>query len=172
MSDNKTQQANLNSFSDSDEAALEQLSRRGGSKLAAKSQFAKKTDQKESFEDQANAAYQSIQSRKQRATDLVLQFSKIIKDTTLETNKGPIDKSIEAECYRNLLGIAEELNNDVSEKEGSGSIALVALLLKTTFHFRNSNNEISFEIAKLNKQVAILTQQLELLSSREESHGK
>lgn len=120
---------------------------------SSKSQFAQENSKKEDFEQRADQAMEISNDRKQRAVDLVKQFWNSAKDTTLESEKGPIQKSMEREIVGKLLSFASEMNNDPNESEGSGSVAVITLLLKIVLHLRDKNNDLMFTVHQLDKKV-------------------
>ncbi len=158
---------NPNSFKDSDEEANELVARRGESKLnSKKSKFAKPEMQKAPFDERATGAMSEIQARQAESAELVKQFAAIMKDSTLDRNRGPIEKNLEAENYRGLLAMAKHLNNDINVKEESaGSIALISLLMKMGYHFRDTINELNYKVNLLTKEIASLKKEIADLSS-------
>ena len=114
MQDGKTEERF--SFESESDDSQEQQRRRGSIKLdSSKSRFVKDAARKEEFEQRADIAMETAQNRKQRAVELVRQFWNIAKDTTLESNKGPIQKSLEKETVGKLLEFATEFNNYFNE---------------------------------------------------------
>lgn len=137
-----------------EEDAKLQKERRGGSKLnASKSIFTKEIINKETFEEQADDAFEAIQDRKQKAVELVQQFWSLIKDETLASTKGPMKKSFEKEIVSKLLNFASEMNNDEKEPEGAGSVAIITLLLKTVLYLRDSNNDFKYRLSELERKI-------------------
>lgn len=142
------------SFESNEEDAKFQKERRGGLKLnSSKSLFNKETVKKEDFEQQADEAFEKLQDRKQQAVELVQQFWSFVKDETLSVEKGPIKKSLEKDIVSKLLNFASDMNNDPNEPEGSGSVAIITLLLKTALYFRDCNNDTRYRLEKLEKEM-------------------
>lgn len=143
------------SLESNEEDAKLQRERRGGVKLnSSKSMFTKdpaQASQKEAFEEQADEAFEEIQDRKQKAVELVQQFWSFVKDETLLVNKGPVKKNLEKEIVSKLLNFASEMNNDPKEPEGSGSVAIITLLLKAVLYLRDSNNDLKYRLTKLER---------------------
>lgn len=152
MEQGKTERFSFESESDD---AQEQQKRRGAVKLdGSKSKFAKEAAQKEQFEQQADEAMATAQDKRQRAVDLVRQFWNIAKSTTIETEKGPIERSLEKETVSKLVEFAAELNNDPNESsDGTGSIAVITLLLKTVLHLRDNNNTLRYKLSVIENKV-------------------
>lgn len=133
--------------------ATEQQARRGGVKLNRdKSKFSKQ-ESPETFENLADATHDHLMDRKDRAVKLVKQFWDAVQDTTLADAKGPLAKKVEAELITNLLSLGRELNTDENEPEGSGSIALITLLLKTIMRQRDVRNDLAFKLDSLEKKL-------------------
>lgn len=142
------------SLESNEEDAKFQKERRGGLKLnSSKSLFNKETVKKEDFEKQADEAFEKVQDRKQQAVELVQQFWGFIKDQTLDPVKGPMKKSLEKEIVSKLLNFASDMNNDPTEPESSGSVAIITLLLKTVLYLRDCNNDISYRLSVLEKKM-------------------
>lgn len=139
------------SLESNEEAAKIQQNRKGLKLNSAKSQFTKELVNQEAFEQQADETYEKVQDRKQRAVELVQQFWAFIKDDTLVHEKGPIKKNLEKEIVNKLLAFASEMNNDINESEGSGSVAVITLLLKAVLYLRDSNNEVRYRLTQLEK---------------------
>lgn len=135
-----------------EEDAKAQLNRRG-IKLQNKRQSTRQQS-KDDFERVADEVVAKNDNQKDRAQKLVTQFWAMMKDTTLESNKGPIQKSLETETIQGLMTLSEELNNDLTKPEGYGSVAMISLLLKTVLHMRNENNQLAYKVAMLEKRSA------------------
>lgn len=90
-------------------------------------------------------------SYKSRAADLVLQFKKAMDDKTLTENKNIFSKELEKEVLGKMIQLAVEINNDVNEPEGMGSLSWITLLLKTCFSQRDKVNNLEYKITKLEK---------------------
>lgn len=124
---------------------------------SSKSKFANEIAKKDDFDQRAEAAVDDAQNKKEIAVELAKQFWSIAKDTTLEKNKGPIQKSLEKEVIGKLLEFASSLNNDTSEFEGAGSMAIIMLLLKISLHLRDNNNSLNYKLTLLEDKVNKLT---------------
>lgn len=120
----------------------------------SKSKFAKKIKQKEEFQKAADATISKKVDRNTQAAELVKQFWTLAKSETLEANKGPIEKNLEREIITKLIQFATELNNDENEPYGSGSVAIITLLLKIVIQLRNDNNQLKFKIAQIENKLS------------------
>lgn len=153
------QESRLSLESDAEDAKFQQT-RRGGLKLnSGKSQFTKNTVKREEFEEQADLVFDKMQDRKQIAAELVREFWLFVMDETLVAEKGPNKKSLEKEIVKKLLSFASELNNDPNEPEGSGSIAIISLLLKAVLYLRDTNSTLSYRLSEIEKQIKKLSSQ-------------
>lgn len=148
---------------DSMEQAAEQVLRKGVKINNAKSKFGKQAAEKQMFAENADSAVAGDLDRKTRAIQLVNKFWQVVQDKTLAENKGPLQMSVEAQLVKDLIGFANEMNNDPNEIEGTGSVAIITLLVKTMLKTRDSNNESAFKIQKLEKNVSQLSSQVEQL---------
>lgn len=120
---------------------------------SSKSQFQKETDSR-SFEEKASEIIQTEEERKKRIADLVLKFWSLTKDKTLDSQKGPLRKNLELEIISGLINISQEMNNDLNDKnEGTGSIGLSQLLLKSIFYLKGELNEALYRINLLEKEI-------------------
>lgn len=139
---------------EAEEDAKEQQRRRGLKVNANKSQFAKTVENREDFEKRAEGAVSKIENRKERAMQLSKKFYAIARDSKVESQRGPMELSIEKETIRNMLEFASEMNNDPTEPESAGSVALIYLLIKIVLFFRDKNNEMSFKMSQLERKLA------------------
>lgn len=134
--------------------------RRGASKLdPKKSQFAKNSAPpitQQSFEEQADRAYEDLQARRQQALELVSGFWSLVKDETVPSQRGPLRKNLEKEQIDKLVKFSERMNNDPQEVEGAGSNALIALLLKILLYQRDYCNETRYRLSLLERKISKL----------------
>lgn len=145
--------------------AADQMARRGVKVNSSKSRFVKQAVEKQQFLENADAAIDADQSRKQQAVALINKFWQITKSTKLAENKGPTEKSVEAQLVRDLVLFANDLNNDPNEIEGSGSVAIITLLLKTVMNMRDQQNDLAYKIFKLEQQIKTSSNQATPLSN-------
>lgn len=119
----------------------------------SKSRFAKEQEVKTEFDEKVKQAMSAADTKKTQAAELAQQFMELLKSNTLPVNKGPMEKSLEAEVCKKLLDFAVLLNNDKAEPEGIGSTALNALLLKAIFTLRDQVNTLRHETEQLRTEL-------------------
>lgn len=136
------------SFEDSEET-VEPV--RGLKINSSKSKFAQKAQEEEQFEHAADDVHNKIQDRRARAMEIAKQFWECMNSKVLAVNKGPIQKSTEKELVSKLQLLATEMNGDILEPEGSGSVAMFTLLFKTCMLYRDRLNEAEYKIEQLEK---------------------
>jgi hypothetical protein len=98
---------------------------------------------------------------KMRAAELAVDFNKIIKDKTLRINKNVIQRDIEKDLIDRMINFAFEVNQDRLELDGSGSVSLILLLLKTTLFQRDQINELEYNQVRLQKALDVLSAKTE-----------
>lgn len=86
---------------------------------------------------------------RKRANELASSLLELMNDKTLAANKNIIQKDVERETLSNLLKLAEEINNDENENEGTGSLFLNTLLFKCILLQRDKINALEYEVSKL-----------------------
>jgi len=92
-------------------------------------------------------------SYKNKTTELAVAFNKAINDKTLKANKNIIQKEVELELLRDMVRLAQEINGDIQEREGEGSLSWITLLLKTCFSQRDRINELEYTLIQLSKKM-------------------
>jgi hypothetical protein len=80
-------------------------------------------------------------------------FFAAIKDRTLPENKSIQDKEHEKEVLNNLAKVANVLNNDETQPEGIGSVALIKLLLETVLYQRDLINILGYNTSVLDSKI-------------------
>lgn len=118
-----------------------------------RSRFAKQVKTKQNFEKIADAAFDKMQDRQQKALEMGAQFINLMKDKTLVQNKTPTDLSIEKEILSKLITFNIEVNNDEMEAEGMGSTVLLQLLFSSSINLRNKCNQLEYRLEQLEKQI-------------------
>lgn len=81
---------------------------------------------------------------KLEAAQLAVDFNKVVKDRTLRINKNVIQKDMERELIDRMIAFAFEVNSDVAEQDGAGSVSLILLLLKTLLYQRDRINDLEY----------------------------
>jgi hypothetical protein len=107
--------------------------------------------------EQFQQKVQDVQERqsgyKKRAAELFLQFNKTMADKTLAQNRNLFNQETEKELLQNMVQLAIEINNDISENDGMGSLTWITCLFKTCLAQRDRINELDYEHALLKKRM-------------------
>jgi len=122
----------------------------------ARSQFAETVERSEKFEETADAFMAEKQARNKHAVELAKILMELVKDTTLSQNKSVMQKQREMAAIADMVEFALTINEDDTEREGMGGVALINLVLKMLFLQRDSLNEARYEIDQLKKRVVAL----------------
>jgi hypothetical protein len=110
----------------------------------------------EEFTQQVKKVQERMSAYKARTTELAIQFNKAMADKTLPVNKNMFQKEMELEILRNMVKLAQDINSDVKEREGEGSLSWITLLLKTSFNRRDKINNLEFALQQLEKKIDAL----------------
>lgn len=113
---------------------------------------AKKISQ-EDFDKKVQDIQEKSHSYKRRASELAIQFKKIIEDKTLPQNKNIFANEVEKELLANMIDLAIEINNDPNEQDGMGSLSWITLLFKTALSQRDKLNKLEYSIYNLEKKL-------------------
>ena len=148
------EKVNYNAFVDDSEEIQKQNPKIKES-LAKKSRFVNETPKQTSvdFDHKVAEFKQQDVEIKNKIADLSTKYRNIIKDQTLEENKGPAAKTFEKEVIKQLCDVGLRLNNDSSQPEGIGSIGLTSLLLNIILIQRDTINSLSFQVSKINAAI-------------------
>jgi hypothetical protein len=103
------------------------------------------------FEQRAKEFMSDKQERNKTVLSLAQEFMTLIRDRTLPQNKSVMAKDIEQQTVVKLANAALIINQDDSEAEGMGSIAMINLLFKVVLAQRDKLNELEYELAQLKK---------------------
>jgi len=103
-----------------------------------------------------NDAQERQTGYKKRAAELFLQFNKTMADKTLPQNRNLFNQDTEKELLQNMVQLAIEINNDISENEGMGSLTWITCLFKTCLAQRDRLNELDYEHALLKKKIEVI----------------
>lgn len=146
---------NYNAFVD-DAEEIQQQNPKIKEALSKKSRFAQEEPKKTSvdFDHKVAESRQQDIDIKNKISDLSTKYKNIIKDRTLEENKGPPHKEFEKEVIRQLCEVGLMLNNDSSQPEGIGSIGLTNLLLNIILLQRNNYNLLAYKISKIEAAIS------------------
>jgi hypothetical protein len=103
----------------------------------------------EDFERKVNKIQEHSSSYKVRAAKLSSQFSQIMSDKTLKSNKNIFSVELEKEVLTEMIQLAMDINNDTHEQEGMGSLSWITLLIKTCFSQRDRMNQLEYQLSTL-----------------------
>lgn len=110
---------------------------------------------KESFDKKAEQFVADRQNQQAKGFDLAKVFMTVIRDKTLQSQKGILASNEEKELREEFQHFILDLNNDPGQKyDGMGSLNAIALLTKTLFEMRDRMNDMEFEIISLKKKIA------------------
>ena len=110
----------------------------------------------EEFTQQVRKVQERMSTYKARTTELAVQFNKAMADRTLPINKNMFQKEMELEILRNMIKLAQDINSNVEEREGEGSLSWITLLLKTSFNQRDKINNLEYAVQQLEKKIEAL----------------
>jgi len=110
------------------------------------------------FDERADAFMEKKRARNKQAVELAQQFMDALRNKMLPENKTSIARDAEQEICSKLVHLALEINEDESEREGMGGVAIINLLLKTMLLQRDFINSLDYKLAKLEKQLSSIQQ--------------
>lgn len=105
------------------------------------------------FDEKVKKVEDDKKQYKKQIASISLQLKNILNDKTLVSNKSELDKIMENDVLKEVIDLASKINSDPSEQEGYGSILLCTLLMKMLLSFRDKNNQLSYDLACLQKKV-------------------
>lgn len=89
----------------------------------------------------------------ERAQKLIPIYKKILDDETIKENKNIFSLDLESENLSSLIKLCSEMNEDPEQKEGAGSTALIALLLRSAVIQRDKINSLKYEISQAQRML-------------------
>lgn len=119
----------------------------------------------EEFEKGANNANNKINNYNQQMVKLATKFRSIMEDKTLLSNKSVITKSVEKECLKDLIEIAQEINNDENEPMCQGSNGLLALTFNMLLYLKDRTNYLEFHLSETINKNNLLNNKVKELES-------
>lgn len=153
-------------FDEEDQGETKSPSRDNLKKVSSQSSIFDKLPKKPSQAD-LDKRVKDMQERntgyKSRAAELAFAFNSIIKDKTLRSNKNVIQRDMERELIDEMITFAFQVNEDMGEQEGAGSISVILLLLKAMLFQRDRMNDLEYAQTQDKKALDALTQKLEAL---------
>lgn len=122
-----------------------------------RSRFAKKAEAEKQAEAVFNEKIEDHQARAkfyfEKISELTTQINSFVKDTTLKSNKGPIQIEMEQQIIKDMVSLSQQINQDQTQEEGLGSAGVNLLLLKIVLFQRDKINELDYKISKLDKNI-------------------
>lgn len=113
-----------------------------------------KEEYKKRFEQQADKTIEHIDAKQQKSLGVVSKFMQIVKDKTLDVNKGPIAKDVEREIRQEFVQLVIDLNNDETEENNDqGSTIAISILTKIALMYRDQINNLEYELSQIKKDL-------------------
>lgn len=108
-------------------------------------------------QDQFEQRVRNVEEQKSEyqhtTAELGAAFHKMAADKTLPENKNIFAKDMEREVLVKMIRLAESINNDPNEeKDGTGSLSLIGLLLSTCLKQRDRINQLEYAIVQINRK--------------------
>jgi hypothetical protein len=111
---------------------------------------------KEEFVAKAKEVNNQLNKYGERATELALNFKKILDDRTLIQNKTHLAHDMEKEVLNALLELGVDMNVDQHEEEGMGSMGLIMLLFRSVLIQRDKINQLDYTASLFSKQLKVI----------------
>lgn len=127
--------------------------RKSGLRIDSEKSKFKPTVNRESFDERLQKHIKNEEDLKSLSVEVASAFFAAIKDRTLPENKTIQNKESEREILNNLAKIANALNNDETQPEGIGSVALIKLLLETVLYQRDLINILGYNTSVLDSKI-------------------
>jgi hypothetical protein len=105
------------------------------------------------FQQQVHSSQERASSYKVRASDLAMQFAKMMADKTLPQNKNVFALETKRELLQNMVQLAKDINNDINEEESDGSLIWIIVLFNTCFDQRDRINQLEYALTQTNKKI-------------------
>jgi len=116
-----------------------------------------KPPSKKEFEETAKQVNETLNSYNDRAAKLASDFRKLMEDTTLIENKNVLMVDIEREILGKLAQLAVDINTDEHEKEGMGSVGLLAIVFNHLLLMRDRINLLEYRLEQEIKKSKIIS---------------
>jgi len=107
----------------------------------------------EDFQQKVQQVQDRDSSFKVRVSQYAVEFNKAMADKTLSQNKNQFQREIELELLRNMVRIAQEINEAEREREGEGSLGWITVLLKTCLNQRDRINNLEYQLSLIEKKL-------------------
>jgi hypothetical protein len=134
-----------------------------------------KKPSQEDFEHRVKNIQEKESNYKAKASDLSSKFVKMLSDRTLKQNKNIFSVEMEREVLSQMVNLAIDINSDIHENEGMGSMGWITLLLKICLYQRDRMNQLEYEISVLNKKcdpatiTTLMSKELQALDKKKNS---
>lgn len=115
------------------------------------------------FQQAASEAADRLTEYKKRSWDLGIKFKGLMESSVLPENKTTLLKDLEVETLGQLSQLANDINNDDTQPEGTGSVALSQLIMKMLLLQKDICSKQRFQIEKLEKTVSGLDKKIDFL---------
>jgi hypothetical protein len=110
----------------------------------------------EEFQQQVQQVQDRASSFKTKVAQLAAEFNKSMADKTLPQNKNVFQREVELDLLRNMIRVAQEVNEHPLEREGEGSLGWITILLKTCFNQRDKINNLEYQLSVIEKKLSTL----------------
>ncbi len=160
-------------FDDEEEAPIQKIGLKQVS--SKKSLFEVENQDKpsqEEFNKRVEQIHQKTNDYKSRASELALNYKKLIFDKTLPQNKNIFLEDLEKDTLSKMISLAVEINNDENEQEGMGTLSWITLLLKYFLYHRDRINSLEHSVSILQKSNDDLIKKIQILTSKVDSDKK
>lgn len=107
----------------------------------------------EAFQKNADEAMERLQDYKKRSWDNGIKFKSLMESKVLPENKTTILKDLENETLQDLAKLASDINSDIDQPDGMGSVALCQLMMKMLLLQKDNANILQFRIEELEKKL-------------------
>lgn len=111
---------------------------------------------KEAFEQRASQANDRLNSYIERSAELIPLFLKMLNDKTLPENRSILTNDLEKEIIGNMMQLGLDMDADIAEKDGAGSIGLCVLLMKCLLLQRDKMNTIEYNLLQVKNELQTL----------------
>jgi hypothetical protein len=105
------------------------------------------------FQQQVQVAQERASTYKKKASELAVQFSRMMADKTLPQNKNIFAQESKRELLQNMVQLAKDINNDPDELEGDGSLILTIVLFNTCFDQRDRLNQLEYNLSQIQNKL-------------------
>lgn len=115
-----------------------------------------KKPSKQEFELAVIKSEDKTNAYKNKISTLAQKYLSIVNDKTLSQNKDLFSKDFEKETISNMIRLAEELNSNLDELEGTGSLSWITILLKVCLLQRDRINTLEYYLNSFDKRLKSL----------------